>query len=195
MDELLAKLQTPLGPLQAWEWGALAGGGLLVFRLLRQGHQTTGVQTVTLTPNNQPDLPSSAGQDTTGSIISALNTLPFAPGEFSYTLPNGTTLSWTNSGLSVSNPTSAGSTPSNPPATTPGGSSTATAPSTGISNLIGPVLAPLPIPRTSEPVRPSNPDTMPAPRAGGAIVGANPRPYPGYTPPIYTGVTANPIRR
>jgi hypothetical protein len=116
MVDIPEALQHKLGPLEAWQWGALAGGAILVYRVVAtKGHQTTSVGTVTLTPNNQPDL-SGSGNDTVGSVLSGFAATGLFPDEFSITLPNGTVVTF--KGGRIVSTTSPGDT-TTPPASDP----------------------------------------------------------------------------
>jgi hypothetical protein len=182
MVDIPEALQHKLGPLEAWQWGALAGGAILVYRVVSsQGHQSTGVGTVTLTPNNQPDV-SGAGQNTIGSILSGFAATGLFPDEFSITLPDGTVVTFKGGRVVSTTPPGDGT---KPPSAAPGDG-----PGGGIG-WEGPEINPLP---GGRPVGPSlgghgSPWFLPAPRAGGPVIpGANPWAIPaprgGPTVPI-----------
>jgi hypothetical protein len=173
MVDIPEALQHKLGPLEAWQWGALAGGAILVYRVVSsQGHQSTGVGTVTLTPNNQPDV-SGSGTDTIGSVLSGFAATGLFPDEFSITLPNGTVVTF--KGGRIVSTTPAGSTP---PATTP--------PADPSLGGIASPLFPVPYARGGGVAawRPGDPVPIPVPygRGGPVIPGARPGPAPGSGP-------------
>ena len=170
MVDVMGALKNKLGPLEAWQWGALAGGGLLVYRLATQGHQTTGPQTVTLTPNNQPKL-ANAGDSTIGGILSAFGAQGYAPTDFSITLPDGTVVSF-HGGVLTTTPPAAG-----------GGGGGPGPPIPPISSIGAPIM-PYPFSRTWPWTPPRagvivNP--LP-PSRGGPVVGGTPGAYPGGPP-------------
>jgi hypothetical protein len=196
--DVMGALQNKIGPLEAWQWGALAGGGILVYRLVTSGHQNTGAQTVTLTPNNQPDL-SGTGRESVGGILSDFTQGGFAPSDFTITLPDGTTVHFTGGVISTTPPPgNGGGSGGGGGGGGSGGDGSKLEQFPRVIDDSGTSAPPLgsivaaPMPRdTGVQVRPSLARTpAPTPRLGGVIVGAAPAPSPAYKPPA--SVVINP---
>jgi hypothetical protein len=172
-------LQHKLGPLAAWQWGALAGGAILVYRVVSsQGHQSTGAGTVTLTPNNQPSVADS-GLDTAPGLLNAMSANGLFPTHFSFTLPDGTVLSWDGTRM-VTTPAGDGSGGG-------GGGGDGGGPSLGGQG--SPWF--LPMPRPGGPVIPGvTPNPLPTGRAGVSPypIAVLPMP-PGWVAPVWNPPT------
>jgi hypothetical protein len=178
MVDIPEALQHKLGPLAAWQWGALAGGAILVYRVVSSGHQSTGVGTVTLTPNNQPNLGGS-GTDTVGSVLSGFAATGLFPTDFSITLPNGTVVTFSGGRIVSTTPASGGG--GGNPGT--GGSGDGSG-GGGLGAQASPLLT-IPQGRNSGlQTRPGSPLpwVMPTSRGGPVIAGATPNPFPGSGP-------------
>jgi hypothetical protein len=174
-------LTQKFGPLAAWQWGILAGGGMFVARKYLSSVKTPGVTSVTLTPSNGPG---TAAATTTasdvggalGSLSAFLNAIPTQAGTFGFTMPDGTTITWDN-GIPKFNPPATPPAPPNPPGTPP-------------------IQPPNPLPpiRPGGPIDPHTPDPLPPGR--GPITPIIPIIPPGIirdphgpTPPVIPPVT------
>ena len=179
--DVMGALQNKLGPLEAWQWGALAGGGVLVFRLIHAQQQAQQPASVTLTPNAQPAI-GGAAPETVGSILSDFGAQGYQPSDFQVTLPDGTAVHFTGTTVSTTPPASDGGSSGG----SSGGGSSGGGSSGGGTTTIPPISSSgaAPMPRLGNTRPMTGVLNSPNPRTLGAIAGANPVPYPGYHPPL-----------
>jgi hypothetical protein len=96
----LGRLQTRIGPLRAWQWGALVGGAALGYRLIasRAGGQPSVFQIEPLPEGTFTSKTSPQGLG--GGLLDELShficTMPNAPNSLQLSLPDGTVMSLGN---------------------------------------------------------------------------------------------------